>query len=1117
MADITQIQVGSTTYDIHDEKHGAYYVKGTQTASTGTWTGNLPDVSELYNGLTIDYWLPFAGSGNATLNLTLKNGVTTGAVNCYYSGTSRLTTHIGANNIIRLTYQTVTISGTEYTGWWATKAYLDGNDRACYLYHHGAWVANSIIYRYQLLFQMDENTLTPLNNDNNVTGTTKTMLTNVEFDPFGAILYWESTSTINAGASISSTTPKYSAPFDLRYTFNCGTTLTAHKPFYLKVSMQSNGKVKIASTTPWAQALPTTADGYYYIYLGRTYSTYQLGMTPYHPVYFHDGTKIVELKNLPLASSTVNGYMSASDKAKLDGLDADDYASASHTHDASDITSGTLSASRGGTGKTTLGDAGNAIINALGEGTSQANRNDYIVAQYANGGTTTTTYHRRKLSNIFAALNSSDVTTALGFTPSANNHTHGNITNAGAITSDTAVASGDKIVVTDSSASSKLIRTGISFDGSTTTTALTPKGTWESFAKLGSPAFTGTPTAPTAADGTNSTQIATTAFVQSAFKANDAMIFKGTIGSSGATVSTLPATHYKGWTYKVATSGTYAGQSCEIGDTIICVTDGTSANDAHWTVIQANIDGAVTGPASATDAHVATFSGTSGKVIKDSGFTIGKSVPSDAKFTDTTYSNGDGISLSGTTFSAAFPTSGTPAALGTANNGTSNNVARADHVHAKPTYGNITTAGAITSDTAVASGDKIVVADSSDSSKLIRTGISFDGSTTSKALTPKGTWESFATPSGTPKYMDIGGVADYQRTVLALCELSENANSGTSSHTSGSIVTIRSNGLMPEYVANFVFQDRYSTAKSCHYSFFGNFENTSTELRTGEGFRACTFTYNSKFYGGLEFYQVQARRFYWTGEGTFTPFIVAYYNQNTSAVLNAEVNNSISHSTTTAVRLPLTVDDSKKVNGLTVQTAVPANAVFTDTKYTNGNGISLSGTTFSVAFPTSGTPAALGTASNGTSNNVARADHVHAKPTYSKSDVGLGNVTNDAQIAKAIGTAKGDIIYFSGSGAPERLAIGSNGQVLKVSSSGIPAWSSDTDTDTKVTNTLATTTKYYVTGTTTATTNTGTQSFDSGIYATTTAGQLNATTYKVNEQVTLQWNATDESLDFVFA
>ena len=49
-------------------------------------------------------------------------------------------------------------------------------------------------------------------------------------------------------------------------------------------------------------------------------------------------------------------------------------------------------------------------INGLGIGTSAANRNDYIVAQYANGGTTTTTYYRRSLAKIFAALNSSDIT-----------------------------------------------------------------------------------------------------------------------------------------------------------------------------------------------------------------------------------------------------------------------------------------------------------------------------------------------------------------------------------------------------------------------------------------------------------------------------------------------------------------------------------------------------------------------------------------------------------------------------------------------------------------------------------------------------------------------------------
>lgn len=72
-------------------------------------------------------------------------------------------------------------------------------------------------------------------------------------------------------------------------------------------------------------------------------------------------------------------------------------------------------------------------------------------------------------------------------------------------------------------------------------------------------------------------------------------------------------------------------------------------------------------------------------------------------------------------------------------------------------------------------------------------------------------------------------------------------------------------------------------------------------------------------------------------------------------------------------------------------------------------------------------------------------------------------------------------------------------------------------TDEKVKNTLATTTKYYVTGTSSSSTNTGTQLFDTGIYSTTTAGQLNATTYKVNEQVTLQWNSTDSGLDFIFA
>ena len=65
----------------------------------------------------------------------------------------------------------------------------------------------------------------------------------------------------------------------------------------------------------------------------------------------------------------------------------------------------------------------------------------------------------------------------------------------------------------------------------------------------------------------------------------------------------------------------------------------------------------------------------------------------------------------------------------------------------------------------------------------------------------------------------------------------------------------------------------------------------------------------------------------------------------------------------------------------------------------------------------------------------------------------------------------------------------------------------DTNTDTKVTNTLATTTKAYVTGTTSATTSTGTQVFDTGVYLDTTAGVLTATTFKG----ALSGNATSSS------
>ena len=87
----------------------------------------------------------------------------------------------------------------------------------------------------------------------------------------------------------------------------------------------------------------------------------------------------------------------------------------------------------------------------------------------------------------------------------------------------------------------------------------------------------------------------------------------------------LPATDYTvGQTFRVAEAGTYAGQECETGDLIIVIKDyaAEGASNADFLVVQANVDGAVTGPDASTDANIVVFDGTTGRKIKDSAVTL---------------------------------------------------------------------------------------------------------------------------------------------------------------------------------------------------------------------------------------------------------------------------------------------------------------------------------------------------------------------------------------------------------------------------------------------------------------------------------------------------------------
>lgn len=68
------------------------------------------------------------------------------------------------------------------------------------------------------------------------------------------------------------------------------------------------------------------------------------------------------------------------------------------------ISSFPLEASQGGTGKTNLTDAGNAIMNALTLGNSDPQDSDYYICQWAGGNASSpniTSYHRRSMTALW--------------------------------------------------------------------------------------------------------------------------------------------------------------------------------------------------------------------------------------------------------------------------------------------------------------------------------------------------------------------------------------------------------------------------------------------------------------------------------------------------------------------------------------------------------------------------------------------------------------------------------------------------------------------------------------------------------------------------------------------
>ena len=257
----------------------AEVIVGTQTAATAAWTG-VASFSELRDGQTILYWLPFAGtSTNATLNLTLADGTETGAVPVYINGTNRCTTHVAVGNVTQMTYRVNTpINGSgSYTGWWITR----NQDTTTNYYDRINYKAS-----VTAVGAIAAGRLGVFNSAGKLM-----LLSTTAFDVTKPILY---VGTAYKASALTQTNNyiSWGTAFSLASTVS-GFSGTTGATVYIKGTL--NGSMFTPAAGVLTTTVPTTEDGYTYILLGLMSTTVNAVLAPEHPMfrYYNGGFKTI--------------------------------------------------------------------------------------------------------------------------------------------------------------------------------------------------------------------------------------------------------------------------------------------------------------------------------------------------------------------------------------------------------------------------------------------------------------------------------------------------------------------------------------------------------------------------------------------------------------------------------------------------------------------------------------------------------------------------------------------------------------------------------------------------------------------------------------------------------
>lgn len=143
-------------------------------------------------------------------------------------------------------------------------------------------------YGYRLLFtSADKLGWVPANNSASSNATAvRTPATDL-IDPFGEIVYYSGTAAVAAGSRPGATSLWQQYTITLGYSFNttgAALMLTSWEPVYIKCRPEPDDSAEIIGYT---QDLPTSEDGFIYIYLGVAYSATAIELIMNHPVYYY--------------------------------------------------------------------------------------------------------------------------------------------------------------------------------------------------------------------------------------------------------------------------------------------------------------------------------------------------------------------------------------------------------------------------------------------------------------------------------------------------------------------------------------------------------------------------------------------------------------------------------------------------------------------------------------------------------------------------------------------------------------------------------------------------------------------------------------------------------------